>query len=102
MTRLSAAIENGQLSSSAVAKRASATTARKFAGPLFDLVDRVLRPYGEYAAYRAGALPYRDFAAFLERMAPILISKGVPPEDVSFAKRYPRSTTLFVRAALRR
>ncbi len=38
-----------------------------FSGPIFDLVDGVLRDAPEYRGFRAGAQSRAEFAAFVER-----------------------------------
>ncbi|AJY40229.1 class I SAM-dependent methyltransferase [Burkholderia humptydooensis] len=62
-----------------------------FSGPLFDLVDDVLRDAPEYRGFRAGAQSRAEFAAFLERVRTQLVGRGVPSNDVHFAKRFPAS-----------
>ncbi|CAJ3410683.1 O-methyltransferase [Burkholderia pseudomallei] len=62
-----------------------------FSGPIFDLVDGVLRDAPEYRGFRAGAQSRAEFAAFLERVRMQLVGRGVPANDVHFAKRFPVS-----------
>lgn len=62
-----------------------------FSGPIFDLVDGVLRDAPEYRGFRAGAQSRAEFAAFLERVRTQLVGRGVPANDVHFAKRFPVS-----------
>ncbi|HTU46272.1 MAG TPA: class I SAM-dependent methyltransferase [Bryobacteraceae bacterium] len=68
-------------------------------GPIYDIAHPLLESRGEYQSFVQGGA--RDeFSAFLDVIAPELIAVGLPPEDVHFAKRYPPSAKLFVRAAL--
>ncbi|WDD94058.1 class I SAM-dependent methyltransferase [Burkholderia sp. FERM BP-3421] len=62
-----------------------------FTGPIFELLDAVLRDSPEYRGFRAGERSRAEFSAFLERIRPDLIEQGVPANDVHFAKRFPAS-----------
>ena len=66
------------------------------AGPVFDIADSALKDFPEYAQFRAGAMSRAEFSGFLDRIAPVLIDAGLPPEDTHFAKRYPVSEAAFV------
>ncbi|AXW64115.1 methyltransferase (plasmid) [Ralstonia solanacearum] len=62
-----------------------------FTGPIFDLVDGVLHDEPDYRGFRAGTRTRAEFSDFLERTRGKLVSRGVPANDVHFAKRYPVS-----------
>ncbi len=70
-------------------------------GPVFAIAQSVLATRPEYRSFLDGG-PRGAFNFFLNSIAPDLIAAGLPPDDVQFAKRYPRSQTAFVREALRR
>ncbi len=69
-------------------------------GPLFDIAYSVLKDSPEFQAFRSGALSRREYADLLDRLAPELVSAGLPAEDVEYAKRYPASDEAFVAEAL--
>jgi predicted O-methyltransferase YrrM len=71
-----------------------------FTGPLFELVDSVLRDEADYLQFRAGTLGRPALAALLDRRATALIAHGVPANDVHFAKRFPASIDNIVRESL--
>lgn len=70
-----------------------------FAGPIFDRVDEVLRDAAGYRNFRAGRSLRAEFAAFLESQRGALVARGVPPNDVHFAKRFPASVDSAVQQA---
>jgi predicted O-methyltransferase YrrM len=70
-------------------------------GPVHDIAWSVLRSRTEYDLFRKGKLSRLQFGQFLDSIGPELIAAGLPPEDVHFAKRYPRSESMFVSRALR-
>lgn len=72
------------------------------AGPIFDRVDAVLRDSHDYTRFRARNMTRDEYANFLDVRRASLIAKGVPDEDVDYAKRYPADRDDFVRAALAR
>jgi predicted O-methyltransferase YrrM len=69
-------------------------------GPIYNIASSVLKSRPEYEAWRLGCSSRAEFCAFLDRVAPELISAGLPAEDVQFAKRYPRSESDFVSEVL--
>lgn len=71
-----------------------------FIGPLFDLIDAVLREQPAYRQFRSGALTRAEFASFLDQWAPMMTAHGVPVNDVHFAKRFPVSSDQLVRQSL--
>lgn len=71
-------------------------TSTRPAGPIFGIVDGVLRDSSEYRAFREGRLSRHEFGSFLERKRSELIDAGLPANDVSFAKRFPSSIAQFV------
>ena len=70
-------------------------------GPVFAIAQSVLAPRPEYQSFLSGG-SRGEFSIFLDSIAPELIAAGLPPDDVQFAKRYPRSHTSFVGHALAR
>lgn len=70
-------------------------------GPVFTIAQSVLAGRPEYQSFLAGG-SRGEFSVFLDSIAPDLIAAGLPPDDVQFAKRYPRSQAAFVGDALAR
>jgi predicted O-methyltransferase YrrM len=62
-----------------------------FAGPIFELIDSVLSDDAAYRQFRAGRVGRPEFAALLDGRAAALRARGVPANDVHFAKRFPAS-----------
>lgn len=99
--RQTAKAQDGRAGASAPPVDTGATAERtRVTGPLFDAVERVLLPRGEYRRFREGTLPRADYARFLDRSAGALMAAGVPAADVHFAKRFPASIDGFVGGAL--
>ena len=69
-------------------------------GPVFTIAHSVLASRREYQSFLGGG-SRAEFGFFLDSIAPDLIAAGLPPDDVHFAKRYPRSQTIFVGDTLR-
>lgn len=72
-----------------------------FAGPVYNIVSSFLESRPEWRNFQAGALSRKDFGRLLDSLASQLVHAGLPADDVHFAKRYPRSETIFVDEALR-
>lgn len=72
----------------------------RLTGPIFEAIHGALHGRFEYDRFRTGALSRAGFANFLDHSANDLIAGGVPPNDVHFAKRFPRSHENFVHDAL--
>lgn len=70
-----------------------------FSGPIFERVDEVLRECPDYLDFRAGRRSREEFSAFLERERERLVGRGVPANDVHFAKRFPASMDTLVEQA---
>jgi predicted O-methyltransferase YrrM len=62
-----------------------------FSGPIFELIDSVLRDEAAYRQFRAGRVGRSALAALLDGRAAALEARGVPASDVHFAKRFPAS-----------
>lgn len=75
-------------------------SARVPAGPVFDLVEAVLRENPAYGAFRAGKLARDAFNAFVDAEAKHLVDRGLPPADVPYVKRLPASAIGCVTASL--
>jgi predicted O-methyltransferase YrrM len=69
-------------------------------GPLFEIAYSVLKDSPEFQSFRSGKLSRKKYGQLLERLAPELISAGLPAEDIEYAKRFPVSNEQFVDTAL--
>jgi predicted O-methyltransferase YrrM len=78
---------------------ASKKIAEKKSGPIFDIARPILDSSASYKAFQDGG-SRAEFGRFLDTISPQLVAAGLPPEDVHFAKRYPRCPVRFVDDAL--
>jgi predicted O-methyltransferase YrrM len=69
------------------------------AGPVFEIARPLLEDQPRYRAFQQGG-DRAAFAEFLDTIATDLVAAGLPPEDVHFAKRYPRNAARFVNEML--
>ncbi len=69
-----------------------------FVGPIFELVDSILRGEAGYSEFRTGLRSQGEFTAFIEDARDRLVAGGLPPNDVHFAKRFPASADTLVRS----
>ncbi len=69
-------------------------------GPIFDTAHAVLQGFDEFEQFRENRMSRKSFGAFIDRIAPQLVHAGLPSDDMHFCKRYPRSSSNFVRDAL--